>query len=68
MSEGVRRIYGSIEPSKVVDIIATMFGICGGGRGKKPSREDAFRRLVLILTQESGKPPIRGTVLLGNMA
>ena len=50
MSKGARMIHGLIEPSKVVDIIATVFGIDGGGRGKQPSREDAFRRPVLILT------------------
>ena len=68
MSEGAGVIHGLIEPSKVVDIIATICGTLGGGRGKKPIREDAFRRPVPILTYESGTPSIRGTMLLGNVA
>ena len=43
-------IHGSIEPPNVVDIIATVFGIDGVRRGKQPSREDAFKIMVPILT------------------
>ena len=68
MVEGIGRIDGLIEPSKVVDIISIVCGTSGGGRGKQPIKEDVFRRPVPILTYELRMPPIRGTVLLGNMA
>ena len=67
MSEGAGRIHGLIDPSEMVYIIAIICGTSGGGRGKQPIREYAFRRSVPILTHESRMPPTRGIVLLGNM-